>query len=66
MIWLGAYFQAKTLGHPFCPLLGLCVPFWVLLRVPKCPKKAYKKLFLIVLDYLSYKNGPNDLVRSLF
>jgi hypothetical protein len=34
--------------------------------VPKCPKKAYKNYFLIVLHYFSYKNGPNDLVRSLF
>jgi hypothetical protein len=30
------------------------------------PQIAYKNYFLIVLDYFSYKNGPNDLVRNLF
>jgi hypothetical protein len=60
-------FSSLDIGiYIFFPPLGLCVPFWVLLRVPKCPKKAYKNYFLIVLDYFSYKDGPNDLVRSLF
>jgi hypothetical protein len=40
LIWLGAYFQAKTLGHTYYPLAGLGVPFWVHLGVPKCPKTA--------------------------
>jgi hypothetical protein len=31
--------------------------------VPKCPKTAYKKDFLVVLDYFSYKK---DSVRGLF
>jgi hypothetical protein len=26
LIWSGAYFQTKTLGHIFRPLGGLCVP----------------------------------------
>jgi hypothetical protein len=38
LIWLGAYFQARTLGHTAQLLWGLCVPFWVHLGVPKCPK----------------------------
>jgi hypothetical protein len=56
MIRLRAYFQAQTLGHTSNPLVGLCVPFWVSLGVPKCPKTAYKLYFLVVLDYFSYKN----------
>jgi hypothetical protein len=51
------------LGHTSSPLVGLCVPFWVSLGVPKCPKTAYKIFFLVVLDYFSYEN---DLVRGLF
>jgi hypothetical protein len=27
---------------------------------------APKNYFLVVLEYFSYKNGPNDLVRGLF
>jgi hypothetical protein len=38
LIWLGAYFQAYTLGHTFYLLSGLCVLFWVHLGMPKCPK----------------------------
>ena len=45
LIWLGAYFKAETLGHTSCPLAGLCVPFWVHLGVPKCPKKHRKTIF---------------------
>jgi hypothetical protein len=40
LISLGPYFQAKTLGHTSRPLVGLCLPFWVYLGVPKCPKIA--------------------------
>jgi hypothetical protein len=40
LIWLGAYFQTKTLSHTAKLLWGLCVPFWVHLGVPKCPKTA--------------------------
>jgi hypothetical protein len=29
-------------------------------------KNSKKKLFLIVLDHFSHKNGPNDLVWGLF
>jgi hypothetical protein len=66
LIWLGAYFQAKTLGHTSQPLAGLCITFWVHLGGAHCPKTAYKDYFLVVSDYFSYKNGPNDLVRGLF
>ena len=40
MVWLGPYFQAKTLGHTSRPLAGLSLPFWVHWGVPKCPKTA--------------------------
>jgi hypothetical protein len=30
------------------------------------PQNSIKNYFLVVLDYLSYKNGPIDLVRGLF
>jgi hypothetical protein len=43
LIWLGAYFKAETLAHTSRSLAGLCVPFWVHLGVPKCPKTAEKK-----------------------
>jgi hypothetical protein len=26
LIWSGAYFKTKTLGHTSCPIVGLCVP----------------------------------------
>jgi hypothetical protein len=45
LIWLGAFFQTKTLGHTFCLRAGLCVPFWVHLGLPKCPKTAFFRLF---------------------
>jgi len=44
-IWLGAFFQTKTLGHTFCLRAGLCVPFWVHLGLHKCPKTAFFRLF---------------------
>jgi hypothetical protein len=37
LIWLGAYFQAKTLGHTSQPFSGLCIPFWVHLVGAYCP-----------------------------
>jgi hypothetical protein len=37
-IWLGAYFQAYTLGHKSHPLAHLRAPYWVHLEVPRCPK----------------------------
>jgi hypothetical protein len=53
LIWLGAHFQAKTLGHTSRPLAGLCLLFWVHLGVPKCPQKTMKiNCFLVVLDHL--------------
>ena len=30
------------------------------------PPNGIKNYFLVVLDYFSYKNGPNDLVRGSF
>jgi hypothetical protein len=45
LIWLRAFFQAKTLGHTSHPLAGLCLPFWVHWMVPKCPKTAQKLIF---------------------
>jgi hypothetical protein len=30
------------------------------------PQNSIKNNFLVVLDYLFYKNGPMDLVRGLF
>jgi hypothetical protein len=30
------------------------------------PQNSIKEYFLVVLDYLSYKNGPNDLIRGSF
>jgi hypothetical protein len=33
-IWLGAHFEANTLGHTSSPPAGLCVLFWVHLGVP--------------------------------
>jgi hypothetical protein len=67
LISLGPYFQAKTLDHISRPLAGLCLPFWVHLGLPKCPKIAPKKnYFLVVLDHFSYKNGHIDLVGGFF
>jgi hypothetical protein len=49
------------------PLAGLCLPFWVHLGVPKCPKIAHKKhYFLVVLDHFSHKKGHIDLVGGIF
>jgi hypothetical protein len=66
LIWLEAYFKAKTLRHTSRPVAGICIPFWIHLRVPKCPKTAYKHYFLVVSDYFSYKNVPIPLDRGLF
>jgi hypothetical protein len=66
LIWLRAYFLAKTLGHISCRLIGICISFWVRIGVPKCPKTALKNYFLVVLDHFLYKSGPVDLVRDLF
>jgi hypothetical protein len=47
MIWLGAYFQALTLGHTSCPLVDICVPAWVrsgVLKWPQNEKKTGQKL----------------------
>jgi hypothetical protein len=66
LIWLEAYFKAKTIGHTSRPIAGICVPFWIHMRVPKCPKTAYKNYFLVVSDYFSYKNVPIDLDRGFF
>jgi hypothetical protein len=30
------------------------------------PQNSIKNYYLVVLDYFSYKNGPNNLVRGLF
>jgi hypothetical protein len=54
---IGTYILS-TFG-PLCTFLG---PF----EDAQMPQNAYKNYFLIVLDYFSYKNGPNDLVRNLF
>jgi hypothetical protein len=43
MIWLGAYHQAKTLGHTSCLFADLCGPFLVDLGVPKWPRKKQKQ-----------------------
>jgi hypothetical protein len=53
-----AHSQAFGFGYLFGSIWG----------GPKAPKHHKKNYFLVVLDYLSYKNGPNDLVtvRSLF
>jgi hypothetical protein len=42
---------------PFCTFLG---PFW------GAPKQHENFFFLVVLDHIFLKNGPNDLVRGLF
>jgi hypothetical protein len=39
LIWLGAYFQAQTLGHTFRPPVGLCVHFGAFGRPQMDPKK---------------------------
>jgi len=54
---IGTYILS-TFG-PLCTFLG---PF----EGAQMPQNAYKNYFLIVLDYFSYKNGLNDLVRNLF
>jgi hypothetical protein len=54
------------LGLTSRSLAGLWVPFWVYLGVPKCPKTVKRNYFLVVLDYFSYTNGPDDLFRGLF
>jgi hypothetical protein len=70
MLWLGAYLEADTLGHTLSPLSNLWRPFWVDLGVPKWPPKnkssIKKKSFPVLLNHVSQKNQPNDLVRSLF
>jgi hypothetical protein len=58
-----------TLGHTLHTLADLWEPLWVNLRVPKWPhkkQKQHKETETVVLDHFSQKNGPNDLVRSLF
>jgi hypothetical protein len=44
LIWLGAYFKAKTLRHTFRPLAGLCVLFWVHLGRAQMPQNSIKKI----------------------
>jgi hypothetical protein len=66
LMWLGPYFQPKTLGHTSRPLTGLCLPFWVHWGCPNAPKQHKKYYFLVVLEHFSYKNGPIDVVRGLF
>jgi hypothetical protein len=39
---------------------------WGCSNGPKMAKNSIKKCFLVVLDHLSRKNGPNDLVWDLF
>jgi hypothetical protein len=43
------------------PLSTLKGPF----EGAQMPQKSIKNYFLVVLDYFSFKNGPNDLVRGL-
>jgi hypothetical protein len=45
LIWLGVYFQAKTLGHTLRPLAGLWVPFWSIWGCPNAPKQHIKTVF---------------------
>jgi hypothetical protein len=48
LIWLAAYFQAKTLGHTSQPFAGVCIPFWVHLggaHCPNAPKQHTKTIF---------------------
>jgi hypothetical protein len=46
LIWLGAHFQAKTLGHTSRLLAGLCVPFLGPSGGAQMPSKDHKnKLF---------------------
>jgi hypothetical protein len=66
MIWLGAFVQAQTLRFTSHPLAGLCVPFLGPFGGAQIPQNSMKKYFLVVLDYFTYNNGPNDLVRGLF
>jgi hypothetical protein len=58
------------MGHTFRPLVDLCYLFGLFggaQMAPKWPKAAHTKTcFLVASDIFSYKNGPNDLVRSLF
>jgi hypothetical protein len=67
LIWLGAYFQASTLGHLSHQLVSLPVPFWGQFGGAQMPQsRIEKKHFLIVQDSFSNKNRPNDLVRGPF
>jgi hypothetical protein len=61
MIWLGAYFQALTLGHTSCPLGSIrgCP------NDPKMEKTAKKTCFLVVLNHSSFCKLPNDLVNDI-
>jgi hypothetical protein len=53
LIWLGAYFQARTLGHTTRLLAGHLVPFLVRLGMPKCPQTVLRTYCLVVLDHFS-------------
>ena len=49
LIWLGAFFQAKTLGHIFCPHAGLCIAFWVQMPQNRMRKNIFWLLWTISL-----------------
>ena len=48
LIWLGAFFQTKTLGHTSHPLATFLYLFWVHMGVPKYPKTALKTIFWLL------------------
>jgi hypothetical protein len=57
LIWLGAYFQAKTLQNISQPLTGICVPFWVHLGCPNALKQHKKTIFWLFRTISPTKMG---------
>ena len=45
LIWLGAYFHAKTLGHTSPPLAGLCILFLGPFGGPQMSQNSIKRLY---------------------
>jgi hypothetical protein len=59
MIWLGLIFKPRHLGHTFCPLAGICLAFWVHLRVSKWFQMAKNSM-----KNLLFPKGMGLMIRN--
>jgi hypothetical protein len=66
LIWLGAHFQAKTLGHTSRPLTGLCLSFWSIWGCPNAPNSIKKTIFRLFWTISPTRMGLLIWLRAFF